>query len=143
MKITASLNESLSQIAKENLGMDIRKSRVRIYKATKTDPNYSNLNRGIAPPFKISEITNKKRLKSILESTTKVGYFAMRNMDPTPDWNCRNMKDPYPYNKVISSCLSIIYNNYHNVPTDFRLSRYVPKYFVTVDGVSHFIFMFD
>jgi hypothetical protein len=143
MKITASLNETLTQIAKENLGIDIRKSRVRIYKATKTDPNYSFFDRGIAPPFKIREITNKKRLKSILESTTKVDCFEMRNMDPMPDWDYRYMKDPYPYNKVISSCLSIIYFYYHNVTTDSPVSRYVPKYFVTVDGVSHYIFMFD
>ena len=144
MKITASLNESLMKTANEIAkGIDISKSRVRIYKATKTDPSYSQLNRGIAPPFKISEITSKKRLKAIMEDTTIVSFFAMPNMDPTADWNCRHMKDPYPYNNVISSCLAIIYHYYHNHPSDARTSRYVPKYFVTVDGVSNFIFFFN
>jgi hypothetical protein len=143
MKITVSVSEVLSKDVKERCNKSIPNSRVRIYKATKTDPTYSWLDRDKAPAFRISEITNKAKLKSILTNIDSVGFFGMPNWNPEPDWLHRGIKNPFPYLKVVSSCLDIIWHYHHNVPWDSSYSRYVPKYFATIDDMPNCIFMLD
>ena len=141
MKITASLSQALTEDL-ERVGQDGHKSRVCIYKATQ-HKKYSRLDHDITRAvFKISKITSKKRLRAILENVKEVSHFGMKDMNPESDWERNGIKDPYPYNKVISSCFYIIYHFTHNSLSSME-RRYIPKYFVTVEGCNDQIFLIN